>query len=588
MHLPQFHLLSRRSRRRGQCWLLLALLITAFCLGAVRHVAAQTTAAQAATQPAMPAANVAEGDAGGATTGNANDIANANGDPDDKTKSSLKAAYAHSVYGPGLHFMAEAEGQNRVGINTVWLLLCGSLVMFMQAGFALVETGFTRAKNAVHTMMMNFCIYFISLLGFWAVGYAFMYGAAGGSGVANLGGLAPFTTNQTVAIPGLGSLFATNGFFLSGNSYDVGVCAMFLFQVVFMATMAIIPTGAMAERWKFGAFIVYGFFVSMILYPLFGHWAWGGGWLSQLGKNFGLGVGYVDFAGSGVVHTVGGFCGMAGAIVLGPRIGKYNRDGTANAIPGHNVPLALLGVFILALGWFGFNPGSTFGAAGGGSLRIGVIAVTTMMASAGGAFATMMYMYVREGKPDPSMVANGFLAGLVAITAPSAFVSPSVGVLIGAIGGLVMCWAVSFLDLIRVDDPVGAVAVHGGAGVWGVLAVGIFADGTYGAGWNGTTLPNGAMKPLVGLLYGGTGQFYAQLIGAVTAIAWGFGASFVFFKIQNAIKSIRSSREDEIGGLDIPDMGIIAYPPEIDNPDFTDEDLETDDYETQAVPAAAY
>ena len=186
------------------------------------------------------------------------------------------------------------------------------------------------------------------------------------------------------------------------------------------------------------------------------------------------------------------------------------------------------------------------------------------------------------------MVANGFLAELVAITAPSAFVSPSVGVLIGAIGGLVMCWAVSFLDLIRVDDPVGAVAVHGGAGVWGVISVGIFADGTYGSGWNGTMLANGTGKPLVGLLYGGTGQFYAQLIGAATAVAWGFGASFVFFKIQNAIKSIRSSREDEIGGLDIPDMGIIAYPPEIDNPDFTDEDYETDDYETQSVPAAAY
>lgn len=561
--------------------------LIALACGGFSRIAAQTSNAVSAPVASATAAPVAsatipavKGDAGGAKTGGENDLANANGAPDDKTKASLNAAYKHSIYGSGLRFMAQTEGQNRVGINTAWLLICGFLVMFMQAGFALVETGFTRAKSAVHTMMMNFCVYFIGLLGFWSVGFALMYGAAGSS-AANIGGIPVFGAGHVFAIPHFGSLFATNGFFLSGNNYDVGVCAMFLFQVVFMDTAATIPTGAMAERWKFGAFIVYGFFVSMILYPIFGHWAWGGGWLSQLGNNFGLGCGYVDFAGSGVVHAVGGFCGLAGAMVLGPRIGKYNRDGTANAIPGHNIPLALLGVLILAFGWFGFNPGSTFGAAGGGNLRIGVISVTTMLASAGGAFATMMYMYLRSGKPDPSMVANGFLAGLVAITAPSAFVSPTIGVLIGAIGGLIMCWAVSFLDLVRVDDPVGAVAVHGGAGLWGVLSVGIFADGTYGAGWNNTT-----GKPLVGLLYGGTGQFYAQLIGIVTIVIWAFGASYAFFKIQDKLFGIRSKREDEIGGLDIPDMGIIAYPPDVMTEDYA-EDLEGE-FAPQPVPAAVY
>ncbi len=538
---------------------------------ATNSAATNATAPTATPMAALAVATPAVGDAGGATTGSAADLEDASGYADAKTKKSLQEANNHSVYGAGFAFANNASGQNRIGINTAWLLVCGFLVMFMQAGFALVETGFTRAKSAVHTMMLNLCIYFIGLLGFWAVGFALMYGAAGAN-AANIGGIAPFgDASKTVGIPGLGSLFATNGFFLSGNNYDVGVCAMFLFQVVFMDTAATIPTGAMAERWKFIAFIVYGFFISMILYPIFGHWAWGGGWLSQLGNKFGLGCGYVDFAGSGVVHGIGGLCGMAGAIVLGPRIGKYNKDGTANAIPGHNIPLALLGILILAFGWFGFNSGSTFGAAGGGNLRIGIVATTTMLASAGGAFASMMYMYFKSGKPDPTMVANGFLGGLVAITAPAGFVSPTVGVLIGAIGGLIVCWAIAFLDLIRVDDPVGAVAVHAGAGLWGVLAVGIFADGTYGNGWNSTVLANGQPAPLVGLLHGGTGQFFAQCVGVVTIIVWGFGLSYAFFKLQDKLMGIRSSREDELSGLDIPEMGIVAYPPEFLDAELEDE-----------------
>jgi ammonium transporter, Amt family len=558
---------SQRGFRRSQIisvskrlWILF-FLITAFS----GHVSTHMACAQSSEATTESVA-----DPGGSKTGAAKDLADASAAPDDETKKSLNAVNQHSMYGPGMQFLADSVGQNRVAINMAWLLIAGFLVMFMQAGFALVETGFTRAKNACHTMMMNFCVYFLGALGFWAVGYALMYGAAG-SNAAAIGGIAPFAdATSTFSISGLGSLFSTNGFFLSGSNYDVGVCAMFLFQLVFMDTAATIPTGAMAERWKFGAFIVFAFFASMILYPIFGHWAWGGGWLSQLGNNFGLGVGYVDFAGSGVVHCIGGFCGLAGAMVLGPRLGKYNRDGTANAIPGHNIPLALLGVIILGFGWFGFNAGSTFGAAGAGNLRIGVIAVTTLLGSAGGALSAMLYMYWRSGKPDPSMIGNGFLAGLVAITGSAAFISPSVAVLVGAVGGLIMCWSVAFLDVVRVDDPVGAVAVHAGAGLWGVLAVGIFADGTYGAGWNGTLI-NGQAAPLIGLLHGGTGQFIAQLIGAVASVVWGFGLSYVFFKVQHLLFGIRSSREDEIGGLDIPDIGIVAYPPELlDELDYDD------------------
>ncbi len=323
----------------------------------------------------------------------------------------------------------------------------------------------------------------------------------------------------------------------------------------------------MAERWKFSAIIVYCFFMACFLYPLFGHWAWGGGWLSQLGNNFGLGVGYADFAGSGCVHAVGGLCAAAGAIVLGPRIGKYNRDGTANAIPGHHMPMAILGCLILGFGWFGFNPGSTFGAAGYGNLRIAIVATTTMLASAGGALAAMIYMYATVKKPDPTMVVNGFLAGLVAITAASGFVSGSVGFLIGAMAGVLVCIAVPIIDRLHIDDPVGAISVHGVNGLFGVICVGLFADGTYGAGWNATKVGD-ADKPLIGLfpaimqgnVAAGLSQLTAQLIGVVTLLVWAFGVSLVFFKVQKAIMGLRVSPEDEIAGLDIPETGVLAYP----------------------------
>jgi Amt family ammonium transporter len=275
-----------------------------------------------------------------------------------------------------------------------------------------------------------------------------------------------------------------------------------------------------------------------------------------LGVNFGLGHGYVDFAGSGVVHAVGGLCAIAGAMVLGPRIGKYNSDGSVNAIPGHHIPMGILGTFILAFGWFGFNPGSTLGVAGGGLNRVGIVAVATMLASAGGALAAAAYMIFKTGKPDPTMVANGMLAGLVAITAPSGFVGATAGFVIGAIAGVLVCLSVEFWDRLKIDDPVGAISVHGVCGLWGVLAVGIFADGTayYTGAWNGV---NGSVK---GILYGDGSQLVAQIIGCITLIIWAFGFSYVFFKALNAIIPMRVPAEVELEGLDAEETGVLAYP----------------------------
>ena len=433
----------------------------------------------------------------------------------------------------------------------MWTLLTGFLVMFMQAGFALVETGFTRAKNVAHTMMMNFMIYVIGMTGYWIMGYALQMGGVGA--LATLGGTGVLDSEFTVTLFGKEfGLFGMKGFFLAGSSYDVAVFTLFLFQMVFMDTAATIPTGAMAERWKFSSFVVFGFFLSMISYPLFANWVWGGGWLSQLGKNFGLGHGHVDFAGSSVVHMVGGVTALAGAMVLGPRIGKYNKDGTANPIPGHNIPMGLLGCFILAFGWFGFNPGSTLA---GTDLRIAVVAVNTMLASASGALAAMAYMWIRFGKPDPSMIANGFLAGLVAITAPCAFVSSFWAFVIGLVAGLLLCWGVFFVEnSLKVDDPVGAIAVHGVNGAWGVISLGIFADGTYGDGFNGV---EGTVR---GLLYGGGSQLAAQVVGTLTCFGFIFSVSWVFFKAMDMVMGMRVSAEEEMEGLDVPEMGVHGYP----------------------------
>ena len=506
----------------------------------------------------------AEGDAGGYKTGNAADVMDAAGNkfvvpqPPKGAKPEEVKAYrafkAQAEKEPLAMKLADAVGQNRVAINLMWTLLTGFLVMFMQAGFALVETGFCRAKNAAHTMFMNFFIYPIGIVGFWLVGFALMFGGA--ASVPNFGGLMAQGFGKEFAISLFGKefgLWGTKGWLLSGIAYDTTVFTLFLFQLVFMDTAATIPTGAMAERWKLSAFVIYGFFMTMFLYPLFGNWAWGGGWLANLGVNFGLGHGYVDFAGSGVVHAVGGLCGLAGAMVLGPRIGKYNRDGSPNVLPGHNIPMAVLGTFILAFGWFGFNPGSTLGASGGGNLRIGVIATVTMLASASGALAAAFYTWWRTGKPDPTMACNGMLAGLVAITAPSGFVGANAAILIGAIAGILVCLSVQLLEKWHVDDPVGAISVHGTCGLFGVLSVGIFADGTFGVGWNGVA---GAVK---GCLYGDWGQLAAQLIGCATLIVWAFGVSWVFFKVLDRVMGLRVPPEVELEGLDLAETGVLAY-----------------------------
>src|SRR5712672_1821978 len=393
---------------------------------------------------------------------------------------------------------------NTVAINFVWTLVAGFLVMFMQAGFALVETGFTRAKNAAHTMTMNFMVYGIAMLAYWAVGFALQAGGVGPLGT--LGGYDQLSHEVSVTIGGKAwGLFGGTGFFLTGVAYTAPVFAYFLFQMVFMDTTATIPTGALAERWKFSAFAVFSVFIGAVIYPIYANWTWGGGWLAMLGKNLGLGHGHVDFAGSSVVHMTGGVMAFVAAALLGPRRGKYNADGSANAIPGHNIPMALIGTFILAFGWFGFNAGSTLA---GSDSRIAVIATNTMLAGAAGGLTAMVYVWLKDGKPDPSMLANGTLAGLVAITAPCAFVNAPSAVMIGLIAGVIVCVAVTIIERgFKMDDPVGAISVHGFNGAWGLLAVGIFADGTYGAGTNGVA------GNVTGLIYGGSTQIVAQLIG---------------------------------------------------------------------------
>lgn len=442
--------------------------------------------------------------------------------------------------------LAEEVGHTKVSLNFVWVFLGAILVFFMQAGFAMVETGFCRKQNANHVMMTNFVVFAIGVIGFFVIGFALMFGGMGP--LATLGGGEILNTKVQVAQGW--SVFGLKGFLGSGGFYDTGIMIFFLFQLVFMDTAATIVTGSMAERWKFSAFVVYGFFMSAILYPVFGHWVWGGGWLSQLGANLGLGNGFVDFAGSSVVHAVGGTCALAGAMVIGPRFGKYDSEGKAQPMPGHNVPMAIVGVIILVFGWFGFNSASTLSA---GDLRLSVVAVNTMLAAASGCLTAMFFVWKRYGKPDPSMSANGMLAGLVAITAPCAFVAPWAALVIGVIAGFIVCLGVELLDRVHIDDPVGAVAVHGMNGIFGVLAVGLFADGTYGAGLNGV---DGAVR---GLFYGNPGQLWAQLIGAAACVVFVFGASYAFFKLQDRWQGIRVPLEQEIEGLDVHEMGVSAY-----------------------------
>jgi Amt family ammonium transporter len=465
----------------------------------------------------------------------------------------LLAAQAAGAPPPKIEDVAAAGAANTVAINLVWTLVAGFLVMFMQAGFAMVETGFTRAKNAAHTITMNFMVYGIAMLAYWAVGFAIQAGGIGP--LATLGGYDKLASETTISLGGhTWGLFGHSGFFLTGVAYTAPVFAYFLFQMVFMDTAATIPTGAMAERWKFAAFCVFSVFVGALIYPLYANWTWGGGWLAQLGSNAGLGHGHVDFAGSSVVHMTGGVMAFVGATLIGARRGKYNADGTPNAIVGHNIPMALVGTFILAFGWFGFNAGSTLA---GSDLRIGVIATNTMLAGAAGSVAAMLFMWLRrDGKPDPSMIANGALAGLVAITAPCAFVTAPSAVAIGTVAGALVCAAVLFIErTLKVDDPVGAIAVHGVNGLWGILALGLFADGTYGEGWNGVA---GGVR---GLFYGDASQLVAQVIGGVTNIVAVGGLTLVAYAITSVLtKGHRVSAKVEESGLDTPEMGASAYP----------------------------
>ena len=482
----------------------------------------------------------AQGDPGGTITGNASDI-----------------SVSDAKKGLTLPDILNEIGQDKIAINFVWTLITGFLVMFMQAGFAIVETGLTRAKNANHTMMMNFMVYGVGMLAYWLIGFAIQEGGVGA--IANLGGTAPLNAEHTIRIFGkdLG-LWGNSGFFLMHHgTYDVGVMVVFLFQMVFMDTALTIVTGTCAERWKYSAFVISSFLMGAFTYPLFANWAWGGGWLAGLGTNFGLGHGYADFAGSGVVHSVGGVTALALGIIVGPRIGKYTRKGKPNAIPGHDIVLVLTGCFILAFGWFGFNPGSTLGAAGSGNLRIASVAVNTMLAGMAGSFSAMLYMWLRYQKPDASMSANGLLAGLVAITAPSGFVNPVASVIIGLVAGFLVCVSVEFVDrVLKVDDPVGAISVHGANGLWGVISVGLFADGTsnFGGAWNGV---NGSVR---GLFYGDPGQLVAQLIGVVTLIGFVFTLSFAFGLLVDWLVGHRSPAKAELEGLDIPEMGALCYP----------------------------
>jgi Amt family ammonium transporter len=460
---------------------------------------------------------------------------------------------------------------NLFSINMVWTLITGAMVMFMQTGFSMVEGGLSRSKNACHTWSMNFMIYPLGGLGFWLYGFALGWGNWFNGPVAPEGWYASLGPGLAVLNQGLGigpdasgngaylwGLLGTKGFCLSGID-DVSVMALFFFMMVFMDTTATIPTGAMAERWHWWNFCLYGLWVALP-YCIYANWVWGGGWLAQVGQNWGLGHGAVDFAGSGVVHGMGGIISLAGCIVLGPRLGKY-VNGKPQALPGHNIPAVVIGTFILAFGWFGFNPGSTLA---GTDLRISTITVNTMLASFGGAVAAMLTMKFYNLKPDPSMMCNGMLAGLVAITAPCAFVDSLGATAIGLVAGILCVNSVFFFDRMGVDDVVGAISVHGTNGIWGVIAVGLFANGKYGAGWNHVVRPewtqNGATDGVRGLFYGDASQLWAQLLDAGVLIVFGFIMAFVWFKISNAIVPIRVSKEVEISGLDEPEMGANAYP----------------------------
>lgn len=409
------------------------------------------------------------------------------------------------------------------GLNTVWVLITAFLVFWMQAGFALVEAGLTRAKNATNILFKNLIDFVFATLAFWAIGYAFMFGSSAGGWIG------------------------TSGFLLTGGEDVAGLplLAFWFFQLVFAGTAATIVSGSMAERTQFKSYLVYSFFISAIIYPISGHWIWGGGWLATLP----FGAGFKDFAGSTVVHSVGGWLGLMGALALGPRIGKFTKDGNPRMIPGHSITLAVLGVFILWLGWFGFNPGSQLAADGFNADIISLVAVNTNIAAAAGGLVAMIisWLFVTK-KPDLSITLNGVLAGLVAITAPCAFVTPVYSIVIGAVAGVVVVYGAIVLEKLKIDDPVSAVPVHLMNGIWGTLAVGIFATE------NGVT----------GLIAGNSAQLLSQTIGILAVATWCIITGVVlFFGILKGIVGLRVSKAEEMEGLDLTEHGTEAYAPDV-------------------------
>jgi Amt family ammonium transporter len=407
-------------------------------------------------------------------------------------------------------------------IDMIWLLIAAFLVFFMQAGFAMVESGFSRSKNAANLLMKNLMDFAAGSLLYFAVGFGLMYGASAAG------------------------LVGTDNFLLSG--FDVGQesagdWAGFLFQLVFAATAATIVSGAVAERLKFSAYLIYSILLVGLIYPVSGHWLWGGGWLADLG--------FVDFAGSTMVHGLGGWAALAGAMVLGPRLGRFNADGSSNVIPGHSLTLAALGVFILWFGWFGFNAGSTLSGMNAG---IGYIAVTTNLAAAAGAVSALLVNWIRTSRPSTEMALNGALAGLVAITAGAANVTPAGAVAIGLSAGPVLVYGLLLVErVLKVDDPVGAVAVHGMAGSWGTLCVGLFAAPHVGE--------LTGMGPVAGLLHGGGfGQLGIQAVGVLSVGGWAFGTVYLVFRLTDRLIGIRVSATEELEGLDLTEHGTISYP----------------------------
>jgi Amt family ammonium transporter len=421
---------------------------------------------------------------------------------------------------------ATIEADPNAAVNFVWTLMAAFLVFFMQAGFALLEAGSVQSKSVVNVLTKNVMDFLMCGMAFWAFGFAFMFGgSAAGAGLAH--------GNDFIG---------SSGFFLTSGAYDVTTIELWMFQMVFAATAATIVSGAMAERTMINSYMAYSFLISALIYPIYGHWVWGGGFLVDL--PFLDGVSARDFAGSGVVHAVGGTAALVGALMVGPRVGKFGPDGKPRSIPGHSMTLVVLGMLILFLGWFGFNPGSTLAAT---DLRISVIAVNTFLAGIAGGLVAYYIRFAETGKVDIAATCSGIIGGLVAITAPCAFVEPWAAVVIGAAAGPIVVYGARFLELVlKVDDPVWAVPCHMFSGLWGVLSVGIFADGTY--------------LGVSGLIEGETNQLWAQIIDMGVVVSWTAVASAVVFYGIKMTMGLRVPKEDELAGVDASEHTQVAYP----------------------------